>query len=104
MPSGEEEQYAFMHARLAEDERDISEMEPEFVPLYTGDPARPQIIVARAHIDRASRELEAKRAIVAMNENPEDHYEPNYYWALWMAFLAVASVYESHPDYGRLFG
>lgn len=103
-PSREELEFAFMHARLDEDERDISDMEPEYVPLYTGDPAKPEIVVARAHIDRARRELDAKRAIVRLNEYPQLNQDPAYYAGLWEAFLAVVSVYENHPDYGRLFG
>jgi hypothetical protein len=98
-PSREQLQFAFMHARLEEDEA-AAKAQLEGLPAeFVGD-----LTPIQAFALAALRDVEVKRAIVWLNENPQPNQDPSYYAGLWEPFLEVANGYEGHPDYGRLFG
>jgi Family of unknown function (DUF6221) len=96
----DEKQYAFVRARL-DDEEAAARAQLERMPEdFAGD-----VTPVQAFALGALRDVETKRAIVQMNEQPQHlDQEPAYYAGLWEPFLAIASSYDYHPDYGRLFG
>jgi hypothetical protein len=90
---------AFLNARLDEAETRAREMEPEVIPVYTGDPERPEIVIVDEFIKREFREIEAKRKILSMYQDAVA--EASSEVVEWM--LAVveteARVYSDHPNF-----